>query len=321
MIDLMVDLAVAKQCDFLLCAGDVFDKPNPNQQTKDLLLEKILRNQDVRFVFTVGNHDFQTKDHSLTGYHSLITFKLLQNISNVVVIPPGSLVGFNWGDILALPNPIEDFQSPPRRPGFRVVAFHGVVQGSNPHLQSEYTASQLVAKYEADYLALGDQHIHRKMAPNAWYPGCPVQRTYGCEEGLVLVELSEEGCKTEGLHLSLPKKVTLSIDWEVGKDNEAHLVESVVQNSQVSYIKLQFHLPATVWAKIDKEYIVKSLLDCGYLDVKLENLSNSDIIMRDGTKEIVSCTTIEEELKYIIEKETMELDKEKLLLKCLEFTS
>lgn len=322
MLDLMVNMAREKECDFILCVGDVFDKPSPGQQTKDMLIEKILKNPEVEFIFTVGNHDLQTKDHSQDGYHSLITLKLLQNIANVLVIQPGFVAGFQWGDILSLPNPIESFESPPRRPGLRVVCFHGVVQGANPHLQSEYTASQLVAKYDADYLALGDQHIHRAMAPNAWYPGCPVQKTYGCEEGLVLVELSGAGCKTESLHLPLPKKITVDVSkFEIGKDSEQSIIKDVLEKfPKPDNIKLKFHLPQTVWSKVDHQRIGKELGEF-YPEVRLENDPGwGDTRMRESTSIVTACKSIKEEISKVIELESLNLDKERLLQVCLEFT-
>jgi DNA repair exonuclease SbcCD nuclease subunit len=314
----MVDLAHAKSCDFILCVGDIFDKPNPGQQVKDMLIEQLLCHPDMKFIFTLGNHDYCDKAHS---YHSLKTFELLQpKLNNLSVLPFG-VTKYHWGEIVSLPDPPGLTEVPDKGPGFRVVCFHGVVQGANPHLQTEQSAAKMIERYKGNYLALGDIHLHKLLIPNGGYSGPPLQKTFGCQEGLILVELSGDVCKTESLHLALPKKINIEVSkFEIGRDSEQSIIDGILEEfPERDHIKLKFHLPQTVWAKIDHQRIQKELGEF-YPEVRLENDPGMENRTRENTSSIVASQSIEEEISKVIELESLNLDKKRLLQVCLEFT-
>ena len=83
----LLKLAVDHNADAVLCAGDVFDRPNPDQRVKDDLLKFLLQtgaDRHIKFIFFVGNHDYTTK---AKDYHSLIYLRMLQKrLTNVVVL-------------------------------------------------------------------------------------------------------------------------------------------------------------------------------------------------------------------------------------------
>ena len=83
MLPELAKMAREKEVDFVLISGDIYDKPIPRQRTKDDLLRFLLENEDLKFIFTIGNHDYETKKFD---YFSLINLHLLQKkLSNIKV--------------------------------------------------------------------------------------------------------------------------------------------------------------------------------------------------------------------------------------------
>lgn len=307
----------------VLCVGDVFDQHNPDQRIKDALLQFLI-SSPCNFTFVVGNHDFSDKTRT---YHSIQYLKILQEkLDNVVVYDTTGVHEFFVGNCrMSLLTVVDDdwdsVQNFPLTEKVDIVAWHGTVPGisfdNGVNYKKNSQLESFLKRSKCTYFALGDIHKHLKLATNCWYPGALVQKTYGCESGLLEVTINADSVATRSLKLDLPEKVNLPVTFEVGRDSEQSIIAFIKENYPTqSLLRLIFNLPAEVWASLDKELIKAELVEFG--DVKLDN------IVREGTtkqrqhgEEIRKCKTLEEELKMLIDQEA-DIDREELLKVCRE---
>ena len=179
-------LAIGSKIDIILCAGDIFDQPRPDQKVKDLLLRTILE-MPVHWVFTVGNHDYTDKAKS---YHSLVFLKILEKdkkLDNIDVLEPGEsrvvLINSNFIDFCAVKE-WEDFYVNTREKNkFCIGCWHGIVPGLdiknlNEKTQAERNAEKALNKSKVDYIALGDIHQPILLHDRCGYPGSLIDKTY-----------------------------------------------------------------------------------------------------------------------------------------------
>lgn len=324
MLPSLISLAKAEKVDFVLCVGDIFDQPNPTQRVKDALLAQLTANQDMLFVFTVGNHDYTTKVHD---YHSLITYQLLKNnLKNVTVCGEGTtlLEGFN---VIVLPDDLERIiprHSTLLKGPANVLAWHGTLPGFSCGKVDGEASKELILgllkRFKGHYLALGDIHKHIQLDERCWYPGPPVQKTFSDTSGVVLVEIQGDSIKTTSMDLGLPKKITMQVDFSEGKDSEASVIAGVKEELPTgSLVKLKFSLPVKVWAAIDKARIKVELEKGHLLELRLENDPVDEQRNRVGMKEISEAKTVEDEIKTIIAVDSYGLDSAKLMKTCLKY--
>lgn len=322
MLPKLIGLARSEKVDFILCVGDLFDTPRPEQSVKDGLLSTLLSAPDVKFIFTVGNHDYTTKAKT---YHSLVTYQLLvDKLPNVRVCPVGNNKLQDLCTLVVLPDSIENLQPDPIDGLRNVLAWHGMLPGFDVGGGTEDEAIKavmgLLKAYHGKYLALGDIHKHVQINNRCWYPGPPVQKTFSDTCGVVIVELAENNdIKTTSMSLGLPKKITLDISFEEGKDSEQSLVEFVKEEvNPGQFLKLKFHLSVKVWSGLNKKTVQDGLKDYT-LSVKLENDPIDEQRDRQGLREMAKAKTVEEEISTVLEMESYGLDKEKLKKTCYKY--
>lgn len=299
----------------ILMVGDVFDKDQPNQKIKDYLLYQVVNAPDIRFIITIGNHDYATK---AKDYHSLMTYSILdQKVSNVIICEAGV---YDLGSFLlvALPDewgslPDGIFPSTQRKPV--VCAWHGSLLGYDTVKEID----AILRRTGADYLALGDIHKHTQLHSRCWYPGALTQKTYACEDGYVLVGIDGDVVTTQSCHLDLPKRFNLSVTFDVQKDTAESVVDAVRKEVPAgNLVRLKFNLMTAAWAALNKKKIYEELLT-DYLEVKLHNDPVTEEIIREGAKKLEGLTDINEELMAMVDDEDTPLDKAKLLLLCKNY--
>lgn len=309
-LDELFKLAREHNVDSILAVGDIFDRPSPNQVDKDFLLKKLLENPDIQVLFTIGNHDFTTK---LKNYHSLNYLILLEEkLPNVRVFGYG-FHEFDDSNLLVLDDDFAyDKSWKCDKP--LVVCYHGIVPGVQiDHLSEEYrceSINQLFTDLSPYYVALGDIHKRIKFDERCYYSGTLVQKTYGCQDSVILVEPD----KVTHLSIPLPKKVNI--------ETKNILVAAVVQEvertvKQGDFVKIKFSMTQDMWSAFDKESLISQL--SGFVgELKLENLPpNEQMVRRAEEKSFVS---MEEELGFIADKNKyFGLDKEKLMKKVNEY--
>jgi DNA repair exonuclease SbcCD nuclease subunit len=190
-LDKIFGLAEAHQADAVLCAGDLFDVPRPEDEWWQGLLEKLKKQDPRRPIYLMpGNHDAlidgsvwdpkACKFRAELPAHVFVVDQKnarypLKDGATLVASPCFSVSG---QEDLAL-------ALPPREPadeGIRI----GMVHGSTfdmPELQAPFPIAKDAAERQGfDYLAIGDTHAFREVPPNARiptvYPSSPEPGTF-----------------------------------------------------------------------------------------------------------------------------------------------
>jgi len=325
----LVNLAIRKNCDYIIIVGDVFDKPKPDQAIKDFLVRQILdTKKQIDFIFIPGNHDYTTK--ALT-YHSLNYLHYLREASNykvnIQIVEPGEYSTFNklsvfamdeWGDV-ALAAKENDGIKP------LVIAWHGTVPGlqfSNiSHVPKETYKSikKILAKANAQYIALGDIHQPMQLHPRCWYSGPPVQKAYSDKDGVLIVTMNTEKIKVNKYRLPLPKKITLEVEFKEGVDSEETMIEFIKNNVPANnFLKLKFELQLKVWGSLNQKYVKESLQDhC--LELKLENDPIPDVRTRKSIDRVAKAQSLQQEIDIVLDEEDFGLDKQQLKQTCRKY--
>jgi DNA repair exonuclease SbcCD nuclease subunit len=326
-VRLICELAKKEGCEYVLVAGDIFDRPRPDQQIKDFLVKQLLEHiGGLNFIFSVGNHDYTNKAQD---YHSLEYLKHLYKVSqrnlNIHVLEPGHIV---IGDeiIFSCLSALKMYEVPPAdKKKKHVMVWHGTVPGLNyttvhvPDATKESIESIIKAS-KANYLALGDIHKHKKVTDKCWYPGPPVQKTYTDTCGLLCVDLDENTVTSH--KLDLPQRVVVNIEWtdrleKSGKKSKAFMTETNVVDlvkqavDPGNFVKIKFELPLSVWREINQTMIREMLADyC--LEVRLDNVPIPEKKDIEYQVEMKKAKTIPEELDVIIDKEDFGVNKKAL---------
>lgn len=314
----------------VLCTGDIFDQHNPDQKIKDELLQFLVsQSSNCEFLFVVGNHDFSDKTRT---YHSLQYLKILQEkLGNVVVYDTNGIYDLHDGvgksrtvyKLLVVVDDnwdvIKDYTLDQK---VDIVAWHGTVPGisfkKDVEFKSDGQIDTFIKRSGCKYFALGDIHKHLQLHRRCWYPGALVQKTYGCESGMVGVTLDGNKITTESFKLDLPEKKNFNLSFEVGKDSEDSVISFVKENiKENSLVRLIFNLPLNTWSTLNREYIKKEL--GSFDDIKLDNIPPTELNKRANSEVVKKAPTIEEEVKLIIEQEQMDVNKDELLKVCKEF--
>lgn len=171
-------VAVERQAQHVLVAGDVFDGEDLTALTLRRALERMAEHRGVTWVLLPGNHD-PLRHGGLWDRIARIGIP-----SNIVVVTKEEPIALT-SDVVLLPSPLIS-KNPGRDPtawmdsaatpasAMRVGLAHGSVQGFG----SDGESSVLIAKDRARtaglaYLALGDWHGTTKIADDTWYAGTP----------------------------------------------------------------------------------------------------------------------------------------------------
>ncbi len=176
---------------FVLVAGDLFDSPSPLKSSVAMACEAIGQ-MGVPVVVIPGNHDhggpgslweqpffLQQRDQLAPNLHVLLTPQPL--VLDQAVIFPGPLLRRqdNADPTAWIRSAFDEPAFPSHLP--RIVLTHGSVQGFESTQDDEDEESKGLNRIdlarlpdaEIDYIALGDWHGTKQVAPKAWYSGTP----------------------------------------------------------------------------------------------------------------------------------------------------
>jgi len=275
----------------------------------------------------VGNHDYSDKAKS---YHSLMNLSILYEHlpDNVSVLAPGSEAVVK-GIQFWCPETWEELVSVKGAGEFEhtVAIWHGIVPGLSVRAIEEDYASTALGKSVKKafrnspnllYIALGDIHKRCKVGERCYYPGALVQKTFSCEDGLVLFS-SDKSKEPEILSLGLGKKKTFRVEFSDGEDSEQDIITFVQENfTKDENARLMFELPNKMYSALDRKLIKEQLV--GFVNsIKFDNQPVVDKRTRELSQKIVKAKTIEEEISAAIAYEDFDLDNERIMNTCKRF--
>ena len=191
----VVDLAIEREADALLIAGDLFDHNRVKPEIVHWVANELNRYRGP-VVLLVGNHDVFHE----TSVHRKHDLRNLYEHLYMLDQPDGSLFDLPETDISiwgrAMLEHAPEFQpllnAPKARPDkWNVIAAHGLVNAEAGRSSPIYTHD--LNELDADYVALGHVHIHSVVheTPLSLYSGAPYN--WGSEKsGCVVVEFIPE---------------------------------------------------------------------------------------------------------------------------------
>jgi DNA repair exonuclease SbcCD nuclease subunit len=316
MLPKLAEVAKENSVDFVLCAGDIFDKHRPKIEHMNHLLDFLVNAQDIHWIFIDGNHDISKNKQT----SSLDYLKILENeLPHVKTFPSGvHNVELNNKEVClyVLPENINEAQK--HISDYPIIGvWHGIFPGLNIKNLKEgkellKSSERILIKTGCDYLSLGDIHKRLKLHPKARYPGSLVQKTFSDEQGILFVRISsEKKVAIKKLFLDLPEKITYDVVGATTKDFSIDAVIGIVKEqakTKKSFVKLKFYLPLHIWKTIDRDYLKKELDDY-VLELKLSNESpTEEMNLRNGWEILTKAQSMEEELIVLTEEVLKETD-------------
>ena len=265
-LDQVIQFAKENSPDLVLVAGDVFDKANPDNESKELIFDFFLRLKDLNLEVVVisGNHD---------SYDFMRSIKRLSKLASVHIYdrPSREDCVYRMGDleVACLPYPSERVITSASEDSkksyaelvarfiayladrvkgarYRVLLTHLFVAGSRyTRTEREATVTQHYAVLPAglspvfDYVALGHVHRHQRVegAPTyAYYTGSLYQLDFseaGDDKFFNLVLLEEGTPKVESVKLDLKNPLKV---FDLGQSEVIRRLEDL--KSEAGYLKL-----------------------------------------------------------------------------------
>lgn len=197
----LVDLAIARQVDFVLLVGDLFDHERQSLKAQIRLRTAFeqLASYDIQVYLSYGNHDFlQGNQHAVSYPANVHSFP--DETPSSFTFSKGNetvkITGFSYETKAITEEKVLHFPKRNKEAAYHIGMLHGSIYGDKQHsTYAPFTINQLTDK-AYDYWALG--HIHQRQElyenPPIIYPG-NIQSRHRNEPGIkgcYLVELHPE---------------------------------------------------------------------------------------------------------------------------------
>jgi len=177
------DRAVAEDVDFVVLAGDLFDRAEQSVAAQAYLFTQFdrLRAAKIPVFISFGNHDYATDQHQAVAYPENVRVFGPDVSTQTLTLRSGETVaisGFSYPQRWVETDPVTDFP-PHAATDWHIGLLHGAVAtgGTGDHY-APFTVADLLAK-RYDYSALG--HIHHRQLlnqePPVLYAGNPQGRS------------------------------------------------------------------------------------------------------------------------------------------------
>lgn len=187
----ILDLAESQNVDAVLCAGDLFDEPSPDESWWGGVLREFVRRDWSRPVILLpGNHDPLTPNSLYDASHQFRAglpshvhvvdrkgWELSLGDTAVVIANPCTSRAGQTDLADSLPDRAEGDER------IRIGLVHGQTFDIEGHQTNFPIARGTALKRGLDYLAIGDTHAFREVEPDAAaptvYPGAPEATNFG----------------------------------------------------------------------------------------------------------------------------------------------
>lgn len=211
------ELAIERQVDLVLLAGDLFDSQRVRAETLHAMQSAFSKMPCPVFI-APGNHDFYSPkspyatviwpEHVYIFHSETPQFLHLPELNCTV-----------WGNAFTAPHrdtcPITGVEIDPNDPTISLMVTHGDMETMGRY---GTISKEAVARSGIDYLALGHVHTHippQHIGNTVWaYPGCPEGRGFDelGEKGILYLEISKEEVRSEFIPTSQRRYEIITLD-------------------------------------------------------------------------------------------------------------
>lgn len=177
------DRALAEHVDFVLLAGDLFDRAEQSVAAQAYLFDQFnrLNAAQIPVLISFGNHDYATDQHQTLAYPDNVMVFGSQVTTHTLTLASGETVavsGFSYPQRWVADDVLADYPDHAAT-DWHVGMLHGAVRSGGPaDHYAPFTVAELQAKHY-DYWALGHIHHHQLLAsdPPIVYAGNPQGRS------------------------------------------------------------------------------------------------------------------------------------------------
>ncbi|KRM43497.1 metallophosphoesterase family protein [Lentilactobacillus parafarraginis] len=270
----IVDDAITNRVDFVLLAGDLFDRNDHSVAAEVFFLDQLnrLANQHIPVFLLFGNHDYFDGDVASLGYpkntyvfpSNVATTKLETHQGERIAIS-----GFSFNKRWVREAKIADYPEATGN-GYHIGMLHGSLESLNSPdgNYAPFTLDQLEAKHY-NYWALG--HIHKRQSLDAGktinYPGNPQGRhiNEAGEKGYLMVH-TENGQFHADFHATAPI-VWRVITQKAGQQSTGKLAAQILRAvtdarfETLSFCRIQIIMDSTADATTTAQILSGELLE------------------------------------------------------------
>lgn len=233
-VERLGQVAVDKQCDFIVVAGDVFDTNSPDPQQLARAIDQ-LQGLPVPVYLLPGNHDSfdPSSVYRREEFARLDSVHVLTDSEPVAVADGVELVGAPFLTRHPAVDPVEEaldkLQELPDGTNLRILLAHGQVEGFGDEALLDLEGmTDAIDEGRIHYVALGDRHGTLEVAPRVWFSGSPEVTDFDDREkesgNVLVVELSDGGAEAKGSADVEPVEVGRwafrAVDGVIGSDEE-----------------------------------------------------------------------------------------------------
>lgn len=187
-INKLGNIALERELEFVVVAGDVYDGENLSRKSENQPLERMRKFSKVQWYLLPGNHD----PHRPNGLWDRLRKRGLPD--NVHICDEAKPVSIDAGEAFILPAPLHhkstlrdpteymDSVDLPER-CIRIGLAHGSIATFGSGETKNYINPERYKTAGLAYLALGDWHGQRRINSRCWYSGTPEIDGFGVDGG------------------------------------------------------------------------------------------------------------------------------------------
>lgn len=265
----MVKYAKENEVKIIIIAGDMFDKKNNTIKAKNIVLDTIISNPEIEFIYLKGNHD-----------ESGFLEDIEQMPVNLKLFNQNSWTTYRYGDIsisgieFGQKNEYEIYNTLVlNKSDINIVTLHGQESQYEQKDKAEIINLQALKNKNIDYLALGHIHTYKQQKLDIrgiyCYSGCLEGRGFDeCgEKGFVLLDVNQETKKINTEFIPFCKRMLYDVNVDITGTSTSMEVEEKIKEA-LKNIEVQNLIKINLMGKVE----IDSERDINYLERKYKEI-------------------------------------------------
>lgn len=285
----MVEYASVNGVNAIIIAGDLFDSHNISAKTRNLVMDTIILNESIDFLYLRGNHDrikfLEELDYVPNNLKLFNDCWTSYEYGDVVIT--GTELDYNNHEIIYNSLVLDSAKT-------NIVVLHGQTAKYFSEDTTEIVNISKLKYKHIDYLALG--HIHSYIMDaldqrgKYCYSGCLEGRGFDeCgEKGFVLLDIEDGEVRSEFVNISKRTLHQIEVDMtgiRTTLEAEMRIDNRLANISALDLVKIVLIGSVKVDAEIDVNYLTNKYSDMFYF-VKIYNKTKLEILYEDYEHDI-----------------------------------